>query len=45
MAMKHFPNAPLFSTYKRRLPPHFNGTQESITRERARASPLHGLRP
>jgi len=36
MAMKHFPNAPLFSTYKRRLPPpHLNNnTQEKSTRAR-----------
>jgi hypothetical protein len=30
MGMKHFPNAPLLFTYKRRLPPpHLNNTQRN----------------
>ena len=44
--MKHLPNAPLLSTYKRRLPPsHLKNTQEKKSKARARASPLLGLRP
>ena len=45
--MKHLPNAPLLSTYKRRLPsPHFNNTQEKkSTKEQEQEHHSMGLGP
>jgi hypothetical protein len=47
VGMKPFTKTPLLSIYKRRLPPHLNNTQEQeeYQRARARATPLHRLRP